>query len=182
MSHRCTDRLPDALHARLQREAEVRQGGVSDVIREALERLLGAASDPGAEPSKTPDPVPLSTPAPHDCGQTVLALLIPEVRARIEETARLLELSASQVMTALLIAQLPPSQPSPPVSTPARSVQPLLSWQEFKRRWQQSAAVLPATPAPGTAPPTADAGPATPSPTAVGVQPPSKYHYRPDAD
>jgi hypothetical protein len=38
---RCTARLPDVLHERLQQAADTRQCHVSDLIREGLERLLG---------------------------------------------------------------------------------------------------------------------------------------------
>ena len=57
MSQRCTVRLPDTLFEFLQIEAEARQCGVSDLIRQGLERLLGLASDHGAEPPKAPEPV-----------------------------------------------------------------------------------------------------------------------------
>ena len=67
MSQRCTVRLPDTLYEFLQIEADARQCGVSDLIREGLERLLGLESDHGAEPPKAPEPAPLSTPTPHDC-------------------------------------------------------------------------------------------------------------------
>ena len=63
MSQRCTVRLPDTLYENLQIEADARQCGVSDVIREALERLLGVTSDHSAEPPRAPEPVPLSTPS-----------------------------------------------------------------------------------------------------------------------
>ncbi len=41
MSQRCTVRLPDTLYEFLQIEADARQCGVSDLIRQGLERLLG---------------------------------------------------------------------------------------------------------------------------------------------
>jgi Arc/MetJ-type ribon-helix-helix transcriptional regulator len=105
MSQRCTVRLPDTLYEFLQIEADARQCGVSDVIREALERLLGLEADHGAKSTTAPEPVPLSTPPPHDCGQTVLAQLLPEVRTRIVETASLLNMSVLHIIQSLLIAQ-----------------------------------------------------------------------------
>jgi hypothetical protein len=59
------------LHARLQLAAEGRNGGVSDVIREALERLLGVASHNRDEPPKTPAPTTLPTPPRHDGVDTI---------------------------------------------------------------------------------------------------------------
>ena len=49
MSQRCTVRLPDMLYECLQIEADARQCSTSDLIREALERLLGLTPDYGAE-------------------------------------------------------------------------------------------------------------------------------------
>jgi hypothetical protein len=105
MSQRCTVRPPDTVDEFLQIEAEARQCGVSDLIREGLERLLGLEADHGAKSTKAPEPAPLSTPPPHDCGQTVLAQLLPEVRTRIVETASLLNMSVLHIIQSLLIAQ-----------------------------------------------------------------------------
>jgi Arc/MetJ-type ribon-helix-helix transcriptional regulator len=142
MGVRCTVRLPDALHDRLQRAAEARRCGVSDVIREALERLLGSASDNGAEPPRAPEPAPLSMSTPHDCAQTVLAVLLPEVRARIVETASLLDMPVLHIIRSLLIAQTwPPGQASPQIPEAALA----------------AAAPPPAAPAPWTSLPTTEA-------------------------
>jgi hypothetical protein len=105
MSQRCTVRLPDTLYEYLQIEADARQCGVSDLIREGLERLLGVEADNSAKSTKASEPAPLSTPPPHDCGQTVLAQLLPEVRTRIVETASLLNMSVLHILQSLLIAQ-----------------------------------------------------------------------------
>ena len=86
MSQRCTVRLPDTLYEFLQIEADARQRSTSDLIREALERLLGLASDHGAEPSKAPEPAPPSP--PHDCTERLLARLPPDVREDILARAR----------------------------------------------------------------------------------------------
>jgi hypothetical protein len=150
MSQRCTVRLPDTLYEYLQIEAEARQCGVSDLIREALERLLGLESDHSAQLPKAPEPVALSTPPTHDCVETVLAQLPMDVREGIEERARLLDLPVSKVVTAMLIVQQPPSQPSPQVSSTARPQTQFLRWQEINRQRQQGAASPPAAPAPGT--------------------------------
>ncbi len=104
MSQRCTVRLPDMLYEFLQIEADARQCGVSDLIREGLEHLLGLASDHGAEPPKIPEPVALSTPAPHNCVESVLARLPGEVRTRIVETARLLNMLVLLILRSLVIA------------------------------------------------------------------------------
>jgi hypothetical protein len=139
MSQRCTVRLPDTLFEFLQIEADARQCGVSDLIREGLERLLGLASDHRAEPSKAPEPDASSTPTPppHDCVENVLARLPMDVREGIEERARVLDLPVSKVVTAMLIAKLPLSQPAPQVSGMARPQREFITWQEFKRRRQQ---------------------------------------------
>lgn len=105
MSQRCTVRLPDTLYEFLQIEADARQCGVSDLIREGLERLLGLEIDPKAEPPRAPKPVAMSAPAPHDCIETVLARLPMDVREAIVERACLLDLPASKVVTAMLIVQ-----------------------------------------------------------------------------
>jgi hypothetical protein len=114
MSQRCTVRLPDMLFDFLQIEADARQCRVSDLIREGLERLLGLTSDDGAEPSKAPEPAPLSTPTPHDCTETILARLLPEVRTRILETASLLNMSVLHIIRSLLIAQTWPKDQAAP--------------------------------------------------------------------
>jgi hypothetical protein len=156
MSQRCTVRIPDALYEYLQIEADARQCGVSDLIREGLERLLGLASDHGAESSKAPGPAPLST--PHDCTETVLARLPMDVREDILERARFLDLPVSKVIILMLIVQQQPSQSSPQVPETARPEKKFITWQEFKRRWRQgSEVVLPeaapssTAPIPGTA-------------------------------
>ena len=141
MSHRCTIRLPDALHERMQQAAKAHQCGVSDVIREALERLLGAASDPCPEPPRMPEPVLPSTPPPHDCAQSVLARLPGEVRARIVETASLINMPVLHIIRSLLIAQTwPTGQASPQVPEAVLA----------------AAAPPPAAPAPWTSSPTTD--------------------------
>jgi hypothetical protein len=114
MRQRCTVQLPDTVYEYLQIEADARQCGVFDVIREALERLLGVEADDGTESTKAPEPGPLSTLPPHDCGQTVLARLLPELRTRIVETASLLNMSVLHIIQSLLIAQpWPTGQASP---------------------------------------------------------------------
>ena len=46
----------------------------------------------------------------------------------------------------MLIVRQPPIQPSPQVSATARPEKQFITWQEFKRRWQQgSEVVLPNT-------------------------------------
>jgi hypothetical protein len=110
MSQRCTVRLPDMLYEFLQIEADARQCHVSDLIREALERLLGLASDHSPEPPKAPEPALLSP--PHDCTERLLARLPPDVREDILARARLLALPVSKVVAALLIVQHPSRQPS----------------------------------------------------------------------
>jgi hypothetical protein len=150
MSQRCTVRLPDTLYEFLQIEADARQCGVSDLIREGLERLLGLEIDPKAEPPRAPKPVAMSAPAPHDCIETVLARLPMDVREAIVERACLLDLPASKVVTAMLIVQQPPSQPAPQVSGTARPQTQFLRWQEINRQRQLGAAPPPAAPAPGT--------------------------------
>jgi hypothetical protein len=141
MSQRCTVRLPDVLYEYLQIEADARQSGVSDLIREGLARLLGLASDHGAEPPRAPEPVALSTPPPHDYAESVLARLPGDVREGIEERARLLDLPVSKVVTSMLIVQLPPSQPSPQVSGTARPQTEFLRWQEINRQRQETSEV-----------------------------------------
>jgi len=136
MSQRCTVRLPDMLYEFLQIEADARQCGVSDLIREGLERLLGIASDHRAESPKAPEPVAMSAPPPHDCVETVLSRLPLDVREDIMTRARLLEMPTSQVLRALLVAQLPPSQPSQQVSGTARPQTEFLRWQEINRQRQ----------------------------------------------
>jgi hypothetical protein len=154
MSQRCTFRLPDTLFEFLQIEAEVRQCGISDLIREGLERLLGLVPDPGAEPPQTPGPDTLVTPTPHDCTETVLSRLPMDVREGIEERARVLNLPVSKVVTALLIAKLPPSQPAPQVSGTVRPETAFVRWQALRQQVQQSAEAARADAAlPPTAPP-----------------------------
>jgi Arc/MetJ-type ribon-helix-helix transcriptional regulator len=122
MSQRCTVRLPDMLYEFLQIEAEARQCGVSDLIREGLERLLGIEADHSAQLPKAPEPVTISAPTPHDCGQTVLAQLLPDVRTRIVETASLLNMSVLHIIRSLLIAQpWPKDQAAPQVPQAALS-------------------------------------------------------------
>jgi Arc/MetJ-type ribon-helix-helix transcriptional regulator len=148
MSQRCTVRLSDALYEFLQIEAEARQCGVSDVIREALERLLGIASDQSANSPTTPKPAPLSP--THDCTERLLARLPRDVREAIVERARLLDLPVSKVVTSMLIVQQQPSQPSPQVSGTARPQTEFLRWQEINRQRQMGAASPPAVPTSGT--------------------------------
>jgi Arc/MetJ-type ribon-helix-helix transcriptional regulator len=166
MSQRCTVRLPDMIYEFVQIEADARQCSTSDVIRDALAHLLGLASDHGAKSTKAPEPAPLSTLPPHDCGQTVLAQLLPEVRTRIVETARLLNVSVLHIIRSLLIAQTwPKDQAAPQVPQAA-----LLD-----------AAPASATPIPRTSPSATGARPTAPSPAALGVHPPSRSPYGPDA-
>jgi len=166
MSQRCTVRLPDTLYEFLQIEADARQCGVSDLIREGLERLLGLASDHGAKSTKAPEPAPLSTLPPHDCGQTVLAQLLPEVRTRIVETASHLHMPVLHIVQSLLIAQ---------------------PWPKDQAALQVPQAALPdaapaaAAPIPRTSPPDTGARPATPSPAALGVQVPWRSHHEANA-
>jgi Arc/MetJ-type ribon-helix-helix transcriptional regulator len=135
MSQRCTVRLPDMLYEFLQIEADARQRSTSDLIREALERLLGIASDHSAEPPKAPESAPPSP--PHDCTERLLARLPLDVRENIVERARVLNLPVSKVVTAMLITKSPPSQPSPQASTTVQPEQEFITWQEFKRQRQQ---------------------------------------------
>jgi Arc/MetJ-type ribon-helix-helix transcriptional regulator len=110
MSQRCTVRLPDMLYEFLQIEADARQRSTSDLIREALERLLGLTSDHRAEPPKAPEPAPPSP--PHDCTERLLARLPLDVHEDILARARLLALPVSKVVMAMLIVQHPSRQPS----------------------------------------------------------------------
>jgi hypothetical protein len=135
MSQRCTVRLPDMLYEFLQIEADARQCHVSDLIREALERLLGVAPDCAAEPPKVPESAPPSP--PHDCMERLLARLPMDVREDILARARLLDLPVSKVVEAMLITKVPPSEPSPQVSPTVRPEQEVITWQEFKRQKQQ---------------------------------------------
>jgi hypothetical protein len=157
MSQRCTVRLPDMLYEFLQVEADARQCGVSDLIRQGLERLLGIASDHGAELTGAPEPVNSSPPTPHDCAESVLAQLPGDVRESIVERARVLDLPVSKVVTAMLVVQQPPSQPAPQVSTTARPQTEFVRWQEMNRQRQLGAAHPPAAPAPGTSIPATSA-------------------------
>jgi Ribbon-helix-helix protein, copG family len=143
MNQRLTCRVPDTLYEFLQIEADARQRSTSDLIREALERLLGVAPDPGAKSPKAPEPAPLSP--PHDCTERLLARLPMDVREDILARARLLDLPVSKVVTAMLITESTPSQSSPPVSTTVRPEQEFITWQEFKRRHQESEAGQPDT-------------------------------------
>jgi hypothetical protein len=163
---RCTVRLPDTLYEYLQIEADARQCGVFDVSREALERLLGVEADDGAESTKAPEPGPLSTLPPHDCGQTVLAQLLPELRTRIVETASLLNMSVLHIIQSLLIAQpWPKDQAAPQVPRAALT----------------DAAPSTAAPAPRTSPPDTGVSPAAPSPAALGVRVPWRSHHEANA-
>jgi hypothetical protein len=150
MSQRCTVRLPDALYEYLQIEAKARQCGVSALVRQGLERLLGLASDHSAESPKAPEPVASSMPTLHDCTEAILAQLPGDVRESIVNRARVLELSMFQVLRAMLIVQLPPCQPSPQVSGMARPQTQFLRWQELNRQRQLGAAPAPAAPTAGT--------------------------------
>jgi hypothetical protein len=123
------------LYEFLQIEADARQRSTSDLIREALERLLGIASDHSAEPPKAPEPAPLTP--PHDCKERLLVWLPMDVRENIVEGARVLNLPVSKLVTAMLITKVPPSQPFPQVSGASRPQTELLTWQEFKRQQQQ---------------------------------------------
>jgi Ribbon-helix-helix protein, copG family len=91
MSQRCTVRLPDTLHDRLQKAADARQCGVSDLIRLALTAFLdGHGSGNGTPPLRADKPIHL----PHNCdacAQTLLTMLPPDVRTAILQRATLLE-------------------------------------------------------------------------------------------
>src|SRR5882724_152031 len=166
MSQHCTVRLPDTLDEYLQIEADARQCGVSDLIREGLEHLLGLASDHGAEPPKIPEPVALSTPAPHNCVESVLARLPREVRTHIVETARLLNMLVLLILRSLVIAQpWPKDQAAPQVPQAAL----------------QDAAPASAAPIPRTSPPDTGVSPAAPSPAALGVQVPWSSRHEANA-
>jgi hypothetical protein len=166
MSQRCTVRLPDTLYEYLLIEADARQCGVSDVIREALARPLGVEADHGAKSTKAPEPGPLSTLPPHDCGRTVLARLLPEVRTRIVETATLLNMSVLHIIQSWLIAQpWPKDQAALQVPNAA----------------PPDAAPSAAAPTPGTSLPTTGAAPSAPSPAALGVQVSWRSRHEADA-
>jgi Arc/MetJ-type ribon-helix-helix transcriptional regulator len=166
MSQRYTVRLPETVDEFFQIEAEARQGGVSDLIREGLERLLGFETDHGAEPSKAPEPAPLSTPTPHDCPETILARRPGEVSTRVVETARLLNMPVLLLLRSLVIAaSWPKGQAAPQVPQAA-----LLD-----------AAPASTTPIPRTSPPDTGARPDAPSPAALGVQVPWRSHHEADA-
>jgi hypothetical protein len=166
MSQRCTVRLPDTLYEFLQIEAEARQCGASDLIRQGLERLLGLEIDHGAEPPRAPEPAPLSTPPSHDCAQSLLARLPVEVCTRIVETARLLNMPVLLLLRSLVIAaSWPKDQTSPQVP------QAVLS----------DAGLPPTMPALGTSPPDPGARPAASSPAVLGVQVPWRAHREADA-
>jgi hypothetical protein len=62
MSSRCTIRLPDQLHARLQRVADTRGCGVSDVIRQALVAFLDGQGAGGHDTSPSLADQPTLTP------------------------------------------------------------------------------------------------------------------------
>jgi hypothetical protein len=115
MSQRCTVRLLDMLYEFLQIEADARQHSTSNLIREALERLLGVAPDPSVKSTTTPEPTSFAAPTPHDCTGRLLARLPMDVREDIMARARLLALPVSKVVTSLLIVQQQPSQPAPQV-------------------------------------------------------------------
>ena len=157
MSQRCTVRFPDTLYEFLQIEAEARQCGVSDLIRQGLERLLGLEADRASNPLRAHEKVALSTPTSHDCLETVMTRLPMDVREGIEERARLLDLPVSTVVTSMLIVQQPPSQPSPQVSGTVRPQSQFLRWQELNRQRPLGTAPPPVTPAPGTSRPATDA-------------------------
>ena len=75
-----------------------------------------------------------------------MARLPLDVREALMERARVLDLPVSTVVTAMLIGQQPPSQPFLQVSATAGPEKQFITWQEFKRRWQQgSEVVLPNT-------------------------------------
>jgi Arc/MetJ-type ribon-helix-helix transcriptional regulator len=137
MSQRCTVRLPDMIYKFVQIEADARQCHVSDLIREALERLLGLEADHSAQLPQAPEAVALSTSSSHDCVETFMTRLPMDVRENIVERARILNLPVSKVVTAMLITKSPPSQPSPQASTTVRPEQGFTTWQEFKRQRQQ---------------------------------------------
>jgi hypothetical protein len=91
-------------------------------------------------------------PPPHDCGKTVLAQLLPEVRPRIVETASLLSVSVLHIIRSLLIPQTwPMGQASAQVPQAAMPSTAL-----------SSAALIPAI-----SPPDTGASPAAPSPAAA---------------
>jgi hypothetical protein len=139
---------------------------VSDVIREALARPLGVEADHGAKSTKAPEPGPLSTLPPHDCGQTVLAQLLLEVRTRIVETASFLNMSVLHIIQSLLIAQpWPKDQAALQVPNAA----------------PPDAAPSAAAPTPGTSLPTTGAAPSAPSPAALGVQVSWRSRHEADA-
>jgi hypothetical protein len=139
---------------------------VSDLLREGLERLLGLTSDHSAEPPKAPELVALSAPTPYDCVETVLARLPGEVRARIVETARLLNMPFLLILRSLVIAaSWPKGQASP------QAPQVVLS----------DAGLPPTTPALGTSPPDTGVSPAALSPAALGVQVPWRSHHEANA-
>jgi hypothetical protein len=141
------------LYEFLQIEADARQCGVSDLIRQGLERLLGIASDHGAEPVSTAEPVAMSAPTSHDCVETVMTRLPMDVGEDIMARARLLEMPTFQVLRALFVVQLSPSQPSPQASGTARPQTAFLRWQEINRQRQLgSEAALPDVAPPSTAP------------------------------
>jgi predicted DNA-binding protein len=144
MGSRCTIRLPDELHTRLQQAADSRGVAVADMMRQALVAFLdGRGSSNGVEPLRAPDSAPVSPPPPHDCGQSVLARLPGEVRARIMETARALDKPALYIIRSLLIAETcPPGQASPQIPEAALA----------------AAAPPPAAPAPWPSPPATGAG------------------------
>jgi hypothetical protein len=98
------------LYEFLQIEAEACQRSPSDLIREALELLLGLASDHGAKSPMASEPAPPSP--PHDCTERLLDRVPPDVREDILARARLLALPVSKVVAALLIVQHPSHQPS----------------------------------------------------------------------
>jgi hypothetical protein len=92
----------------------------SDLIHEALERLLGLTPDHSSEPPKAPELITPPTLLPHNCVQAVLARLPMDVRGGIVEGARVLNLPVSKVVTSMLVAKISPSQPAALVSSGAR--------------------------------------------------------------
>jgi Arc/MetJ-type ribon-helix-helix transcriptional regulator len=148
MSQRSTVRLPDMLSEFLQIEADARQCSTSDLIREALERLLGLAPDADAKSPKAPEPAPLSP--LHDCTERLIARLPMDVREDILARARALDLPVSKVVTSMLIAKIPPSQPSPQVSGTVRPQTAFVRWQEINRQRQLGGATPPAAPTSGS--------------------------------
>ena len=119
---RCTIRLPDPLHERLQRAADTRKCGLSDVIRLAITDFLSGGHSGNDTPPSMADPAA----APHDQDRCAQTLASPPLSPQVSGTARL-------------------------------QGEGFISWQEFKKRFQQvspeavrpAAAPSSAAPAPG---------------------------------